>query len=159
MAQGITTIQKNLNNFYHETTTSRPWRHVAGRISCIIRIPLYTVALLLNLTTTGFKVAITQHFCDKNSKWGKDGIKKDEAMTTLLINRIGTSIMGAIFAPVTNYRSIFESLTLIKNISIGNYHNMPLDKINSLHEIEGFYSDLIFDSDYNNSVGAKLKQG
>ena len=61
--------------------------------------------------------------------------------------------------PGKDYRSIFQSLTLIKNIGAGNYHKRSFNDLDQLVQSESQYSDLIFDSQFENYNGNKLKQG
>lgn len=126
---------KWLANYDQNIRTNRLWRHSFGRISCLARIPIYAIAVGLQTAKTLGKTAVspitylgvgTAWLFNLNSKpldsWRFEGIAKDALMDLKLLDKIGSSAIGVMFAPPKKYYTLREALSSSSKIAVLGSH-------------------------------------
>ena len=153
---------------YNDVTTSRPWRHTVGRISCLARIPIYAIALGLQTAKIAAKTLISpitylvawMFNTKKLDSFKFEGIGKDCLTAIRLLDRIGGSALGVIFAPPKKYFSFWESIKCSGSIVAGiKYHELDIHALalGILNARASYYkciiqTDKIFDYSLNNAA-------
>lgn len=117
---------------WEKVTTNRAWRHTVGRISCLARIPIYTLGTLLQAAKTSIKGIVSPLVSlgrwatgsDKLESWSFSGVAKDALMTGHLIDRTMNSAFCVLFAPPKPYYSFWEAVKSTGNIvALGNHQS------------------------------------
>ena len=124
-----------LSKVYQDVTTSRPWRHTIGRISCLVRIPLYLVGMAFQTAKIGIKGVIAPIATlaawglktDKLHSWTFTGVAKDGLAWVRLLDKIGSSTLGVIFAPPKQYHSLYGAFSGLAKIVLGGYQKKEGD--------------------------------
>ncbi|MCP5504055.1 MAG: hypothetical protein H7A41_02760 [Chlamydiales bacterium] len=122
-------------NSTKEVFADKVWRHTAGRVSMLARIPIYLVASGIQIAKISFKMVFTLFitFGDwatggKYNKtldsWTIFGVAKDALMLLKLLDKVGSSILGVIFAPPKQYISLGEALSTSFKIIYGKHQNI-----------------------------------
>lgn len=92
------------------------WRHTIGRASCLVRILPYTVGTAWRFGILFFRTilgcTVGQIPCLRGSCVGLRECGKDLIRLGILVDRIGNSALGVVFAPAKRYHSIFEATVL-----------------------------------------------
>lgn len=116
-----------------EMTTSRPWRHSIGRISCAVRVPIYAIAATFQVIKMAVKflpaipISIIQWALGTKAldNWSFRGVALEGAMALKFLDKMGSSILGVIFAPPKKYYSlaeVFEGFT--KVVVLGKHQDV-----------------------------------
>jgi hypothetical protein len=91
---------------------SRLRRHIVGRISCLARLPIYGLGLILLVLKTAVKIPIAfivtpiAACFGKKGSWTFSGVAKDAIMVGSLMDRMGCTALCVIYAPPKQYRSL-----------------------------------------------------
>lgn len=133
-------FKKNPGNYF--------WRHTAGRVSMLARIPFYAAAAALQFAKMTVTLVVVAPFatlanCATERKYEKTldrwtfcGAAKDGLIFLKILDKIGSSALGVIFAPPRQH--IPFSKMLKKNLVVlrGDYHfNKKTDVVNSLSDV------------------------
>jgi len=134
MTSAVGAAEKTWNDTYKDVTTSRPWRHTAGRISCLARIPIYLIGLGLQTA----KIVVKAIFSPlvslvawasgtaKLDSWTFSGVGRDCLIWVKLLDKIGSSSIGVLCAPPKQYYSFYEALKGTGKIVILGAHHTPI---------------------------------
>ncbi|WP_420421612.1 hypothetical protein [Simkania sp.] len=106
---------------YNDVTTSRPWRHTVGRISCAVRIPFYALAAIFQVAKMAIKflpaIPFTIIACATGTRkldsWTFKGIALDGVVALKFLDKIGSSAIGVICAPpknITHLQKLLQAL-------------------------------------------------
>lgn len=152
-----------LANYNQNIRTNRLWRHSFGRISCLARIPIYAIAVGLQTAKTLGKTAVspitylgvgTAWLFNLNSKpldsWRFEGIAKDALMDLKLLDKIGSSAIGVMFAPPKKYYTLRDALSSSSKIAVlGSHQEHTLKHIKMMTFImRPDYSKLLRDQNH-----------
>jgi len=116
-----------------DATTHFAWRHTIGRVSCLARIPIYALGILLQTAKTVIKGIISPVASfiawaadtDKLDSWTFSGVGKDAIMTGHLTDRMFSSAIGVFFAPPKQYHSCWKALKdTVKTVALGSHHQI-----------------------------------
>jgi hypothetical protein len=127
----VNTVTNNTTSQWPQFTTERPWRHTIGRISCLARVPLYTLAALAQTSKLILKSVVVLLTAGQLHRLiGSAGYKltfgalaRDGVMLGSLLERTGSSFKSAIVAPPENYRSFAKALKQSgKIVFLDDYH-------------------------------------
>ena len=129
-AVSSTDFSTKVAQLYDDVTTSRPWRHTIGRVSCAIRLPFYALAVIFQVAKMGIKFLpaclITPIAWGlgtrKLESWTFNGIGLDGVVALKFLDKIGSSVIGVICAPPKKYHSILEALKSVGKFSILGQH-------------------------------------
>jgi hypothetical protein len=86
-------------------------QHIVGRISCLARLPIYGLGLILLVLKTAVKIPIAfvvtpiAACFGKKGSWTFSGVAKDAIMVGSLMDRMGCTALCVICAPPKEYRS------------------------------------------------------
>lgn len=129
---------------YQKVTTHRAWRHTVGRISCLARIPIYTLAVAAQAGKTLIKMPVSIFVSGGNwlfnskklTSWSFSGVARDAMMAGHFIDRTVNSALCVIFAPPKRYHSLPGAFVgTAKIVVLGIHHTsqegkvMPVDKL------------------------------
>jgi len=133
MTSAVGAAEKTWNDTYKDVTTSRPWRHTAGRISCLARIPIYLIGLGLQTA----KIVVKAIFSPlvslvawasgtaKLDSWTFSGVGRDCLIWVRLLDKIGSSSIGVLCAPPKHYNSFYEAVKGTgKFVILGAHHRL-----------------------------------
>ena len=135
MTHAVDSTKNTWNDTYKDVTTSRPWRHTAGRISCLARIPIYLIGMGLQTAKIVVKAVFSPLFSliawasgtAKLDSWTFSGVGRDCLIWVKLLDKIGSSSIGLLCAPPKQYYSFYEAVKGTgKQVILGAYHR-PLD--------------------------------
>jgi len=124
----------------------KAWRHVAGRISMLARIPIYLVAIGIQAAKISLKVVVapfvtlvnwgTGGRCNKTlDSWTLYGVAKDSLVLLKLFDKVGSSVLGTIFAPPKQYIPIDQVPLKTFKILCGNYHFTDSGRVSSVSDV------------------------
>ena len=128
----MTSVISATTSRYEQVTTSRPWRHTVGRLSCTARVPVYIGACALQALKMVAKFFVSCFTlgqlwrCEKTRDWTFKGLARDGVMFLSLGQKAANSVWCSIFAPPKNYRSFGEAAKVsLQTVFAGKYHNDP----------------------------------
>jgi len=152
MTHAVDSTKSTWNDTYQDVTTSRPWRHTAGRISCLARIPIYLIGMGLQTAKIVVKAVFSPLFSliawasgtAKLDSWTFSGVGRDCLIWVKLLDKIGSSSIGVLCAPPKQYFSLFEALKGTgKIVILGSYHR-PLSELNEHAPPCSFIAKMVF---------------
>lgn len=120
---------------YSKVRNKPVYRHSIGRISCLSRIPIYIFSAGFQLGKLGIK-AISSPFVEvgnwvfnskKLSSWNFTGVAKDGLIELKLLDKLGKSALGVIFAPTENYIPFILSFVSSFILISGALHDLEAD--------------------------------
>ena len=118
---------------YEGISESRAWRHTIGRVSSLARLPIYMTGLAFQTAKVTVKavlspiaeVLIYVTGTKKLDSWRFTGVAKDGLAWVRISDKIGSALLGVLFAPPKPYFSFYEGVKEAVEITLlGAYHNL-----------------------------------
>jgi hypothetical protein len=133
------------------TPNSKIWCHTAGRVSCLARVPFYSISCLFQIPKMALKLTFSaleflvsffpvtiyniyarcmdrptiQYFKGRVAEnWSFKGLARDGIATLNLAQRTANSIWLTIVAPPSHYRSFTEAVQAATEAAEGKYHQL-----------------------------------
>lgn len=137
--------ERTWGEWYQESRTNRLFRHTLGRVSSVVRIPLYAIGALFMTLKTAVKIPMgvlgtalyhlskaiitctngnpeTNRLVKFFNAWSWEGMAKDALTTASLYHRALTSAVCVITAPPKEYHTLFESIGYVFKSCTGMQH-------------------------------------
>lgn len=116
---------------------SKGWRWIVGRISCLVRIPIYAAyataqvaKIILKLPLAIPAIIVGAIVNSQESAFALKGLAKDVLLVVSLVDKLVNSLICFIVAPPKNYHSLGDVLiTSNESVVGGNYHKYTLDEV------------------------------
>ncbi len=124
----------------------KAWRHTAGRVSMLARIPIYLVAIGIQAAKISLKLVIAPVAslvnCATGGKYNKtldswtlSGVAKDSLVLLKLFDKVGSSALGVIFAPPKQYIHLDGIPIKTFKVLRGDYHFTIVGTVTSVSDI------------------------